>query len=152
MIPGPEPIEVLAPRLETVHLDVDGVGELVQGDGGSGRHDARHGLVGGDLPIHLDRRVRHPAAELEGTRSQSGPQRDPVGARIAGRHAEREGVGARGTGGANHARGELRETERGGNAGGELEEPASVHVREGVWERTTGGHHETSCVGATPEG
>jgi hypothetical protein len=91
LVSGPEPIPVIAARLQARHFDVDAVAQLRSRDLRTSLGHGPEGLVGGDLPVHFDVRHRHPAA-LERRRSQPRPEHDAVRDGIARGHSEREGV------------------------------------------------------------
>jgi hypothetical protein len=96
--PGPahfvaaaEAIPVLAPRLETVDLDVDAVTELGPRDRASLLRDALEARIARHFPVDGDVGHRH-AAAFERPRREARPQDDAVRQRIAGRDAERERI------------------------------------------------------------
>ena len=150
VVAGAEPIEVLAPRLESVHLDVHGMSELPWRDGGPGRHDARHRLVRGDLPVDLHGAGPHPAVELQRARREPGPEHDAIRARVARGDAERERVGARRSRCPRDPGRQLRQAERRGRAGRELQESAAVDLGKDLGSRESGCHRRTSSSDATP--
>ena len=90
-IAGAKAVEIVAPRLEPVDLDVDAVPELRPRRGGSLLDNGLEARVARDLPVHVDHRHRH-AAALERLRCQARPEHDPAGQRIAGGDAQRKRI------------------------------------------------------------
>ncbi len=90
-----EPVPVVRARLEAGGIHVHGVAERRFGDGDTGRHERLEGLVGRDLPHHLDVIAGHATASVVGQRlrSEAGPEDDAIGERVTRRHPERERVG-----------------------------------------------------------
>ncbi len=90
---GAESVPVPASRLESVDLDVNGVGPRRTGRGRAPSHDLAHPVVAGHLPVDDDDVRRHSPARHERRRRQPRPEHDAIGQRIAGRHTQREGRG-----------------------------------------------------------
>lgn len=141
-----EAVVVDAAGGEVADLDVDGVVELGVGGGGAASDDPSESLVVGQFPVDGDAFGGQPAVGLVRGRGEAGPQEHGGGQRVAGGHAEGEGVlgdlprvergGGRGTG-----RGQVGgEGERGGGSRAG-EEAAAVEV--------PGGGPEFGCVRRT---
>ena len=93
---------------------------------------------------------RHPAGVLERVGSQAGPEHDAVGSRVSGGHAQRERVR---TGRSRRPHGpgrQLRQAERRGHTGRELQESAAVDRRKDLGAGWSGCHRRTSSSDATP--
>ena len=92
--PGVETVVVPAVRIEPIHLDVDGVAELRQGEGFSLADYLGEGLVPGNLPLDPDGLGVQPATG-ERVGGKPGPEHGPVGFRVSRGHAQGEGVGGK---------------------------------------------------------
>ncbi len=112
---------------------MDGVAELGVGGRGAAPDDPAEVRVVGQLPVHGDALRGQSAVGLVRLRGQPGPQQDRAGQRVAGGHAQREGVvgdspgvelggGGRAGGGQVHSEGERR----GGAGDGEEAAPAEL--------------------------
>ncbi len=89
---GLEAVEVLEARLQADRLGVHRV-RLARHRGLlTARDDLRERFVLGDLPLHLDRLVRHAAAAAQRRRREPRPQHRAVRRRVARRDPERERV------------------------------------------------------------
>jgi hypothetical protein len=89
-----EAVEVLAPGVQPVDLDVDRVRERRPGGRPAARDDAAHPGILRQIPAHLDRPWLHAAVGAQRLRREPRPQHDSVVRRIARRDAEHERVGA----------------------------------------------------------
>jgi hypothetical protein len=127
---GPEPVPVVAARVEPVHLDVDGVGQRRGGgDAAPADHVPEPG-AGGHLPVDRHRPGRQAAAGVEWPGGQPGPEDDAGRGGVAGGHPEGERVvrpGARGGPGPRDPLGR----EQGGGAGRPGQEQPAADRRRG---------------------
>ena len=142
--------EVLAARLEAVHLDVDRVRELGHRERDAGAHHAPHPRILGHAPHDRRPAMRHAAVRLERLRCEPGPQDDPGGRRVPRRNAEGERIAAQARRRVGEIAAHLAERGGAGERSGELKETAAVH-RSGqrLLERLEGiGHCDLRSRGA----
>jgi hypothetical protein len=91
---GAESVEVVGTGSQAGQFDVHAVRRLRHRRGRAALLDAGERIVGGDLPLHVDRACRHAAAAVVGQRArgQPGPDHRPVGSGFARGHAEGERI------------------------------------------------------------
>ena len=114
------------------------VGQMRHGLGGPALDDGAEGLIGRDLPFHIDAGGGHAEPDLQGFGRQTGPQDDAVGRRLARGDAQLErslgedglsGRAAADQGGGHHQAGRRAEAADQGAAG--VFEPLVVSAGHG---------------------
>ena len=94
MTGGAEPVEVVGAGSQAGQFDVHTVRRVRRRGGDAALFDAGEPLVGGHLPLHVDRACRHAAESVVGqrVRRQPGPDHHSVCGRVTGRHPEGERI------------------------------------------------------------